>query len=192
MKITLATSCKLKSDLLKKSGLKHTCINTNAEEISDKKNIYEYTMEISSIKARAGANMVSDGIIIGLDTVVDINGKIVEKPKTIEEGKNNLRLASNNHTKVITGITVINLDTEEVVTTFQETKVYIKELNEEEIDFYVKNEPNILNVSGFVVEKIVSCYIDRIEGSYYNILGAPVEKIYEIIKKQGIKLTDID
>ena len=192
MKITLATSSKFKSDILKKSGIKHTCLNTDAEELSCKKNIFEYTMEISAIKARACANMVSEGIVIGLDTVVDINGLIIEKPKTIEEGKNNLRMASNNVTKVITGITLINLDTEEVETTTQTTSIYMKKITEEELDYYISNESDILNVSGFVFENIASCFIDRIEGSYYNILGGPVEKIYEILKKQNVKLSELD
>ena len=117
-----------------------------------------------------------------IDTIVYANGKILEKPKSIEEARENLVLCSNNTNSVITGITLINKYTNEIIQDYQETKVTLTNISDEDIDYYIKNEPNIMYVSGFVIESFVSNFIKNINGSYYNILGVPVEKIYEPFK----------
>ena len=121
-----------------------------------------------------------------------INNKIVEKPKTIEEAKQNLKNSSKNTTKVITGIAMLNKQTNEIITDYQETIVSFNEIDEEDIEFYIQNEPDAIYASGFIIETICSNFIKKIEGSYYNILGVPVEKIYEILRNWGIKLKNID
>lgn len=192
MKLYLASKSKFKSQILDKVYINHECIDVNVKEESTKTNAHEYVMELAKLKARHGATMVSDGLILGLDTVVLMNGKIIEKPKTLEEAKENLRKASNNKVSVLTGISLINLDTEEAFTDFQETKVIMNEITEENINYYIKKEKDALYVSGFVIETVASCFIQSIEGSYYNILGLPVEKFYQLLRKMNLDLKDID
>lgn len=143
-------------------------------------------------KAKSVESNVSEGIIIGLDTVVYINGKILEKPESLEEAKEVLKYCQNDTTKVITGITLINKNTNEIITDYAETKVTLKEISYKDIDYYIKNEPNILYVSGYVIETIISNFIEKIEGSYYNILGIPVETIYKHLNSMGIYLGDLE
>ena len=192
MKLYLASKSKFKSQILDKVYINHECIDVNVKEESTKTNAHEYVMELAKLKARHGATMVSDGLILGLDTVVLMNGKIIEKPKTLEEAKENLRKASNNKVSVLTGISLINLDTEEAFTDFQETKVIMNEITEENINYYIEKEKDDLYVSGFVIETVASCFIQSIEGSYYNILGLPVEKFYQLLRKMNLDLKDID
>lgn len=192
MKLFLASNSKFKSQILDKVHIKHECLDMSMKEESNKTNAHEYVMDLSRQKARQGATMVSDGLVLGLDTVVLINGKIVEKPASIEEAKENLRNASMNKVSVITGISLINLDSEEAFTDFQETKVTMNKITEDDINYYIENEPDALYVSGFVIETIASCFIQKIEGSYYNILGLPVEKLYQLLNKMNISLRDID
>ena len=192
MKLYLASKSKFKSQILDKVYINHECIDVNVKEESTKTNAHEYVMELAKLKARHGATMVSDGLILGLDTVVLMNGKIIEKPKTLEEAKENLRKASNNKVSVLTGISLINLDTEEAFTDFQETKVIMNEISEENINYYIEKEKDALYVSGFVIETVASCFIQSIEGSYYNILGLPVEKFYQLLRKMNLDLKDID
>ena len=85
MKLYLASKSKFKSQILDKVYINHECIDVNVKEESTKTNAHEYVMELAKLKARHGATMVSDGLILGLDTVVLMNGKIIEKPKTVEE-----------------------------------------------------------------------------------------------------------
>lgn len=191
MKITLASTSKFKNQILDTVHIKHDQISPNCEEKSNYKDPYEYVKDIAKQKLDSVSSYNTD-IIISLDTIVLINDKIVEKPKTIEEAKQNLRDSSKNTSKVITGIAMLNKVTNEVIVDYQETIVAFNEIDEEDIEFYIENEKDAMYASGFIIETICSNFINKISGSYYNILGVPVEKIYEILKKWNIKLKNID
>lgn len=191
MKITLASTSKFKNNILDTVHIKHDQISPTCEEQSNYKDPYDYVKDISKQKLDSVSNYNTD-ILISLDTIVLIDNKIVEKPKTIEEAKQNLRNSSNNTTKVITGIAMLNKITNEVIVDYQETLVSFNEIDEEDIEFYIKNENDAMYASGFIIETICSNFIKEIKGSYYNILGVPVEKIYEILRNWGIKLKNID
>lgn len=193
MKLILASTSKFKNELLDTAGLTHSQIESTFEEFSpDQDNVYQYVKDLSYGKAKSIEDKVDKCIILGIDTIVYANGKILEKPKSIEEARENLVLCSNNTTSVITGITLINKYTNEIIQDYQETKVTLTNINDEDIDYYIKNEPNIMYVSGFVIESFVSNFIKNINGSYYNILGVPVEKIYEHLSNWGIHLKDLE
>lgn len=191
MKITLASTSKFKTNILNTVKIKHDNIAPIGEEISKETDAYKYVKELSYNKATSIRRQVKEGIIIGLDTIVLINHKIVEKPKSYEEARLNLKNSSNNTTQVITGITLINQETEEVITDYQETLVTFKEIKDDDIEFYLENEKDALYASGFIIETIASNFIKEIKGSYYNILGVPVEKIYEILNSMNIYIKDI-
>lgn len=191
MKITLASTSKFKNQILDTVKIKHDQVSPNCEEQSNYKDPYDYVKDIAKQKLDSVSNYNTD-ILISLDTIVLIDNKIVEKPKSIEEAKNNLRNSSNNTSKVITGIAMLNKITNEVIVDYQETLVTFNEIDEEDIEFYIQNEPDAMYASGFIVETICSNFINKIEGSYYNILGVPVEKIYQILRIWGIKLKNID
>ena len=191
MKITLASTSKFKNQILDTVKIKHDQIAPTSEEISNHKDPYEYVKDIAKQKLDSVTNYQTD-ILISLDTIVLINDKIVEKPKTIEEAKANLRNSSNNTSKVITGIAILNKNTNEIITDYQETIITFNKIDEEDIEYYIENEPDAMYASGFIVETICSNFIKSINGSYYNILGVPVEKIYEILQSWNIKLKDIN
>ena len=190
MKLYLATTSKFKSEILKKVGIKHECMKSNFEENVPIENPYELVKYLSEGKAKSILKTVSDGIIVGLDTIVYLNNKIYEKPKDIKEAKNNLKECSNQTVSVITGITVIDIYNNKEYIDYQETKVRFHDISDEDVQYYIDNEPDVMYASGFIIETIASCFIEKIDGSFYNILGVPAEKIYEILKKLGYKLND--
>lgn len=192
MKVFLATTSKFKSDIMNTVKLNHYLIKSNFKEYSNKKDVYEYVKELSLGKANSVLNKVTEGIIIGLDTVVYTNNTILEKPKDIEEAKEFIKMCSDNITRVITGLTIINKKTNETINEYVETKVILRDINDIDIDYYINNEPNIMYSSGFVIETIISNFIEKIEGSYYNILGIPVETIYKYINSWGYNLIDLE
>lgn len=191
MKLILASTSNFKSNVLKQACIKHTKKESNyIETKKNNEDVYEYVKRLSLEKAYSVD--VDDCIVLGLDTVVLVGNKILEKPKTISEAKDNLRLCSNNTFKVITGIALINKINNEVVNDYQETVITLNKIDECDIDYYIDNDPNVLYASGFTIETVVSNFINKIEGSFYNILGIPVEKIYEYLLKWNIHLKDLE
>lgn len=189
MKLYLASSSNFKSKILDKVYLKHYRIDCNFKEDSSCTNVYEYVKDLSLGKAKS---INANGIIIGIDTVVFADGRILEKPKSLEEAKNNLKISAGKTTSVITGVTLINTSTNEVIQDYSETKVTLTDISDDDLDYYIKNEPGVMYASGFVIETIASNFIKKIDGSFYNILGVPVEKIYEILLKWNIHLKDLE
>lgn len=193
MKLILASTSKFKSDILNKVCMNHKTMSSNFDENSiTEDDVYEYVKKLSLGKAKSIENKVDNCIILGMDTVVYSNGKILEKPKTIDEAKRNLKEASNNTNLVITGITLINTITNEIITDYQETKVMLNNISSDDIDYYIENEPNVMHASGYIIETVASNFIKKIDGSFYNILGVPVEKIYEYLLKWNIHLKDLE
>lgn len=193
MKLILASTSKLKNEILNKVGMNHDNKKSEFEEISDNTtDVYKYVMDLSYGKAKSIENKVTDCIILGIDTVVYLNNKIIEKPKNIEEAKSNLINSAGKTTSVITGLTLINKITNEVIQDYQETKITLRDISNDDIEYYIENEPNVMYASGFIVETIASNFIESINGSFYNILGVPVEKIYENLLKWNIHLKDLE
>ncbi len=192
MKLTLASTSKYKRNILDRVMLKHDSIKPLCDEISDKQDPYEYCMDIAKQKILSIENEIKEGIIIALDCIVLINNKVCEKPASLQEAKENLKLCSNNSSKVVTGIAIKNQETNELVLDYQESTVYFKTIIDEDIDFYLSHEEDILESAGFIIENVASNFIDHIDGSFYNVLGVPVEKIYTILNKMDIYLKDLN
>ncbi len=193
MKLILASTSNYKSKLLNQTKLKHIQIESNFDEKTIKNNnVYEYVKELSLQKALSIKDKVKTGIILGMDTVVFVDNQTLEKPKDKNEIRKFLKMCSNNTTEVITGITLINKKTNEIITDYTITYVTLRNLSDEDIDFYIKTEKDALNVSGFIIETSISNFIEKIEGSFFNILGAPVETIYKYLQKWNISLKDLE
>lgn len=192
MKLVLASTSKIKNEILNKVGMKHSNVKSTFEEVSNnKEDVYQYVKELAYGKA-CNACIDDKSIILGLDTVVYVNGKILEKPKSIDEAKQNLKICSSNTSYVITGIALINKYNNQVINDYAETKVILNDICDEDIEYYIENEPDVMYASGFVIETIASNFIKKIDGSFYNILGVPVEKIYEYLKDWNIHLKDLE
>lgn len=192
MKLVLATTSKIKSQMMDTVYLKHTQVESDYDESQDKsENVYEHVKNLSLGKAKSILNKVQDSIIIGLDTVCFVKGKILEKPNSVEEAKEHIRLCSGDTTSVITGLTIINQLNGQTVNTYVESKVTLRSIPEKDIDFYINYEPGYMYASGFILETMLSNFVEKIEGSYYNILGVPVETIYKYVNGWGYNLDDL-
>ena len=193
MKLILASSSKFKREILNKVAIKHICVDSKyQEDISDYINVYDYVKKLSLGKANSVKDNYNEGIILGLDTVVYVDDKIIEKPKSIDEARNNIYLCKDNTTKVITGITLINLYNNEIITDYVESIIKLRDIGEDDIDYYFYNEKDAMYASGFIIETIMSNFIENINGSFYNILGMPVETIYKYINEWGYCLKDFE
>ena len=193
MKVTLASTSKFKSQLLDNVKFKHYNVECNFEEKSENiDDVYKYVKDLALGKALSVKDTVDRGIILGLDTVVYANGTILEKPKDIDKAREYISMCAGGKTSVITGIALVNKETGSIIQDICETKVVLRGVTSDDIDYYIENEPSALKVSGFVIETVMSNFIEKIDGSYYNILGVPVETIYKHINAWGYTLRDLE
>ena len=193
MKLVLASTSKFKNAIMDKVGMQHDKMNSDFDELSvNSGDVYQYVEDLALGKAKSIKDKVNNCIILGLDTVVYVDGKILEKPTDLNNARENLKLSANKITSVITGICLINMVTSEIIQDYQETKVSLNKISDEDIEYYIEHEPDVMYASGFIIETIASNFIKKIDGSFYNILGVPVEKIYEHLLNWDIHLKDLE
>ncbi|OIQ31364.1 MAG: septum formation protein Maf [Crocinitomix sp. MedPE-SWsnd] len=137
---------------------------------------------LSKLKATAfDGDLNESDILITSDTIVILGSEILEKPKSEEEAKGMIRkMAGKTHT-VVTGVALTSADKQEVFS--DHTKVTFGELTDEEIEYYIsKYKPFDKAGSYGVQEWIGYVAIDNLEGSYYNVMGLPLHKLYKALK----------
>ena len=193
MKIILASQSKQRKDIFNMLGLKYEIIVSDEEENSSADNPGDYVKELSLIKANSVANKINEkAIIISADTVIYMDGKIYEKPKTKEEAYNNLKEMSGNVTYAYTGVTIKDLYKNQEISFYDMCEVKIKKLNEEDIKWYVENEKKILNVSGYTMLGKASIFLDKVNGDYNTLFGISPSKIFDKLEYLGYKISDFD
>ena len=192
MKLILASNSRTRKEVLDKVGLIYDVIPSNIEEHSDKIDPKEYVMDLSRQKAEAIAKDLKEGVILSADSIIYIDDKKLEKPKTKEQAKIMLQSLSGRVNYAVTGVTIIDLYQNKKVTLNEITEVYFDELTEEEIDWYIENEQYIFERCGYSIAGKSAIYIPKINGDYYNILGMPISRVYKELNKLGYKLSDFN
>ena len=149
-------------------------------------------MDLSRQKAEAIAKDLKKGVILSADSIIYIDDKKIEKPKTKEQAKIMLQSLSGRVNYAVTGVTIIDLYQNKKVALNEITEVYFDELTEEEIDWYIENEQYIFERCGYSIAGKSAIYIPKINGDYYNILGMPISRVYKELNKLGYKLSDFN
>ena len=193
MKLILASSSEVRQDIFKKVGWKYEVVKSLIEEKSDKTDPSEYVKDLSRDKANSVASQINEkAIIVAADSIIYMNGKIYEKPKSKEEAFQNLKEMSGKVTYAVTGVTIKDLYQEKIITFADTAEVYIREISDEDIKWYVENEENILNRSGYAMLGKASIFLDKVNGDYNTLFGISPSKLYEKFQELGYKLSDFE
>lgn len=192
MKLILASNSRTRKEVLDKVGLRYEVIPSNIEEYSDKVEPKEYVMDLSKQKALAVAKDLKEGVILSADSIIFIDDKKLEKPKSKEQAKSMLRNLSGRVNYAVTGVTIVDLYQNKTTTFNEVTEVYFDELTDEEIEWYIDNEQYIFERCGYSIAGKSAIYIPKINGDYYNILGMPISRVYKELNKLGYRISDFD
>ncbi len=133
-------------------------------------------------KARAARHLIrEDEILLSADSVVIREGRIYNKPQSYEEAFDMLRALSGQRHTVITGVCLLSAEKERSFSDCSE--VFFEPLGDEEIDFYIRRYRPFDKAGAYGVQEWIGlCKISRIEGSYANVMGLPVHRVYAELK----------
>ena len=181
----LASKSDRRKTLLRQLGIRFKVIESYAEEVElNYGSPVKLVRHNSKIKAEAVAERVKDKIIIAADTVVYLDGFVFHKPKDEREAVKYLSTLSGRVHTVYTGICIINARNGEVLSDYEKTKVYFRDLSDKEIRYYVKNYKPLDKAGAYGIQEDFGClFIEKISGDYYNVVGLPLTKLYKNLLK---------
>ena len=182
--IILASASPRRQELFKELGLKFTIkVKSIEENYPSNLNEEEITNYLAELKAKAfEGELAKNDIVITSDTIVWLNNKPLEKPKNKEEAIEMLQELSGTNHKVITSICIKTSTTQKVF--FDITIVHFKHLTIEEIEFYVENYKPFDKAGAYGIQEWIGFIgVTKLEGSYFNVMGLPVHKLYEELLK---------
>jgi septum formation protein len=189
MNIILASSSERRREILASCGIKHKVMPSHATEYMAISKLPEQVAMINArIKAETVAKKLKFGCVIGADTVVLLGSQIIGKPKNARHAKKMLKEMSGKTISVYTGLCVIDVKKENLISDYERSLVTVKKLKDKNIPEYFKLLGPYDKAGGFSIEGPGSFIFDNIKGSYFNVLGLPTTKLQEMFEKLGVNL----
>lgn len=183
-KFILASSSPRRAEILTKEKVEFEIkIPHNYKEQNIFSDPVSHVLELSKRKAQSVADEVMDGIILGADTIVVLDGEILGKPKDKDEALFFLKKLSGRLHQVYTGVTLINKFTGEMISDYDLTEVKFNQLNEEKILNYIATGEPMDKAGAYGIQGMGSFLVDHIEGSLNNVIGLPTEKLREMLSQ---------
>lgn len=193
MKLILASSSKQRKDILDMIGLKYEVVKSLEEEKSSAIEPEKYVQELSKGKADSVEKQIKEkAIIIAADSIIYMNNKIYEKPKTKEEAFNNMKEMSGKVTYAVTGVTIKDLYQNKEISFSDTAEVWFREINEDDIKWYVENDKGIMDRCGYSVLGKAAIFLDKVNGDYNTLFGISPSKVYEKLQELGYKISDFE
>jgi septum formation protein len=155
-------------------------------ELSPEKLLIKHSVE----KARNAAEHFNSGIIIAADTSVICNGEILGKPHTPEKAEEMLKKLSGKKFKVVTGLTVLDLDTGEEISESESTVVWMDDISEEQILAYIRTGEPLDKAGAFAAQGKGAVFVKKVEGDFFNAVGLPLFRLGKILERLRISVFD--
>ena len=141
---------------------------------------YDEVARVSRAKAEA-IHRTNDDIVVAADTIVVCAGRTLGKPRTEAEAREMLRLLSGRDHQVMTGMTVLRGDA--AVTCTEVTDIHFRPLSDKEIDSYIATGEPMDKAGAYGIQGGAALFAQRMVGDYYNVMGLPVCRLYEILSQ---------
>lgn len=190
--IILASASPRRRELLRQVGLMPEVIPSGVEEVAAGREPGEIVKELSRQKAEdvflACGNREGSLVVIGADTVVSVDGKILGKPGSKAEAKQMIGLLQGREHQVYTGVTMIFGSSGERLTFAERTDVHVRMMSREQIARYVATGEPMDKAGAYGIQGYFAAFIEGIRGDYNNVVGLPVERVCRELMGRGWKL----
>mgnify|MGYP001019012347 CR=1 FL=1 len=186
MNVILASNSPRRAALLRQMGVSFIVAPSNLEESQPLQPYRKWVQELAKLKAAAVKEESPDGVILAADTMVLLKDLVLGKPRDDQEAKEMLLSLSGRVHQVMTGICVLNSQTEEIFQDVEMTQVYFRILTEREIESYVASGEPQDKAGAYGIQGLGGLFVERIVGCYYNVMGLPLVKTMRLLRKSGV------
>jgi len=176
----LASASPRRKQLLEKAGYIFKVIPSNIDESAystNKKSPRQFAMDLAYAKAADIAQKHPDVLVLGADTVVDLDGTIIGKPANAKDAELITRELFSKPHKVITAVSFVRLKDNINITQAEATVVYPKQLTDEQIVEHIKSNNWQGKAGAYGIQESGDEFIEKIDGSFTNVMGLPMELV---------------
>jgi septum formation protein len=189
VKIILASASPRRYELLKQIKIPFTVqvskINENKIKMGKPQN---WVQNLALEKALDVAQSIDEGLVIGADTVVVKENRVLGKPLTSKEAMSMLNFLSGSTHQVMTGIAIVNAVNQRIFTDVEITTVKFRNLTEQEIYSYVASGEPMDKAGAYGIQGLGALLVEGITGCYFNVVGLPLNKLALGLKKFGMEV----
>lgn len=184
----LASSSPRRKELLESIGLSFCVVSQDFDEATQPVvEPKDYVLALSEGKAKAARLPNGARWVCGVDTIVYFDGEILGKPKDRTEAERNILKLSGQMHEVHSGVTLLDLDNNVKFQDESVTFVKFAKLERRFIDYYLDNKLFEGYAGGYAIQGVFACVAEKIEGSYSNVVGLPLELLYKLLRQSGFR-----
>lgn len=189
MQIVLASTSPRRRELLRLLGLPFRIIPPTCEEkFSPHFPPIEQTRQFARDKAQSVANQYPEDLVIGSDTVIEIEGRLLGKPENMQEAESMLRLLRGRCHQVHTGVAIMQRNTNISIDFVETALAWIKPFDEMTLTSYLATEESLGKAGSYSIQGEGAQLIDKIEGDYPTIVGLPLWRTAKVLEQHGVVL----
>lgn len=183
-RLILATSSPRRKELFERFNIAYKAVDSSiVEKLNSTDTPLQYTMSLAFSKAYSVAKLYEKDIVIGADTIVVFKDEILGKPNDEKDAFRMLQLLSGNEHHVISGLSIINLYSNTKIIDYDITKVKFRNLSSNNIQKYIETKEPLDKSGAYGIQGLGGLLVERIRGSYYNVIGLPLVKLDELLMK---------
>jgi len=181
-KIILASKSPRRKEILESLNIPFEIEPADIDEnINENNNLEKEIEKLAYQKAKHVFDKHQDAIVIGSDTIVVIDNKVLGKPKNEDDAFRMLKSLSGNKHHVITGVAIVSKD--KIVNFHNTSMVTFSKMTDEEIKNYIKTKEPMDKAGAYGIQGIGGRFVSNIDGDYYSIMGLPLNELYNHLKE---------
>lgn len=193
----LASASPRRAELLTAAGIAADIHPAHIDEsVRPGEGAVAYAVRLAEEKARVVCDQLPGRAVLAADTVVEVDGHILGKPLDDADARRMLGLLSGRRHRVVTGVSLALGETQPdgrvtlaVETGVEVTEVEFAALSAGEIEWYTRTGEPFDKAGAYAIQGYASRFVNRIEGSYSNVVGLPVARVYQMCTRAGILLS---
>lgn len=179
-KLVLASGSPRRAEILERAWGPHEVIVAGIDEsLQPGEDAATYVQRLARSKAEAVMERLEEGLVLGADTTVVVEGQILGQPEDDADAKRMLGLLNGKWHEVLTGVALVRVGGESRVD-YETTRVRFAEMSESEIDWYVSTGEPFGKAGAYGIQGKAALFIEEIQGDYFNIMGLPIRLVYEL------------
>jgi septum formation protein len=187
--LILASASPRRREILRTAQLPFVAVPSEIDETQHRGgSALDYAIRLAKLKATKVAQSVERGLIIGADTIVVVDDRILEKPLDEQDAREMLYVLNGRWHQVLTGVCVVQAQSQLQRSGCEVTQVKFASMTEQEIEWYIRTGEPMDKAGGYAIQGHGALLIEKIVGDYLNVVGLPLRLVYRLAGELGVDL----